>query len=214
MSRFLKRFEDTDCEATQAGDVFRAEAGTDAATILVVVPVDDVMNAFDAPMPAVDAQYALRRGLLRRATRDPQSDLMGARAGFFVDRFAFDPKGLTDVGEVKVSVERRAAPNAPRHDTAMIGGRDLDEIRGTASLEQQGDIAFQIGLVAFGREMIVRLAPDHIGGDRALREQGIAGDVTAGDVAGFKQWNRHADFIGALLFITIGYGQGADFFWA
>ena len=118
------------------------------------------------------------------------------------------------MGEVKVSVERSAAPNAPRHDTAMIGGRYVDEIRRTVSIEQNGDIAFQSGLVALDREMIVRLLLDHIGGDRALRQQSIASDVTAGDVAGFKQGNRHADFVGALLFIAIGYGQGADFFWA
>ena len=34
----------------RADDVFRAEAGTEAAAILVVVPVDEVMNAFDGPV--------------------------------------------------------------------------------------------------------------------------------------------------------------------
>ena len=154
-------------------------------------------------MPAVDGQYALRRGLLRRATRDPQSEIKGVLAGFFVERFAFDPKGLADVGEVEVSVERRTAPTAPRHDQPLIGGRDVDEIRGAAGLEQQGDIAFQIRLVALDREMIVGLLRDHIGGDRVLRQQRVAGDVAAGDVAGFKQRDRPADFVGALLFITI-----------
>ena len=193
---------------------FGAEAGADAAAIRIVVPIDDVINAFDAPMPAVDGQYALRRGLLRGATCDPQSEIMGVLAGFFVEGFAFDPNGLADVEEVEISVERSAAPNAPRHDRPMIGRRDLDEIRSTAGFEQQGDIAFQIGLVGLDREMIVRLLLDHIGGDRVLRQQRVAGDVAAGDVAGFKQRNRHADFVGALLFITIRYRQGADFFWA
>jgi len=40
MSEFLEGFEDADREAAKAGDVYRAEAGTDAAAILVVVPVD------------------------------------------------------------------------------------------------------------------------------------------------------------------------------
>ncbi len=36
-------------EAAQARDVFQAEAGSDTTTILIVVPVDEVMNAFNAP---------------------------------------------------------------------------------------------------------------------------------------------------------------------
>ena len=47
---FLEGLEDAHREATQTGDVLRAVAGTDAAAILMVVPVDDVMDAFDAPM--------------------------------------------------------------------------------------------------------------------------------------------------------------------
>ena len=48
------------------------------------------MNAFDAPMPSVDGQYAFRRCLLRCAARDPQCDLTTLRAGLFVDRYAQD----------------------------------------------------------------------------------------------------------------------------
>ncbi len=75
-------------------------------------------------------------------------------AGLFVDRFALDHKDLPNMREVEVVIERRAAPNAPRLDAAMIRRRDLYEIRGTARLEQQGDIAFQRRLVALDREMI------------------------------------------------------------
>ena len=128
------------------------------------VPVDDVMNAFDAPMPAVDGQYAFRRSLLRCAARDPQCDLTTLRAGLFVDRLALDPKDLPDMGEVEVAIERRTAPNAPCLDAAMIGRRDLDEISVAARLEQQSNIAFQRRLVALDSEMIVRLLLDHIGG--------------------------------------------------
>ena len=46
-------------------------------------------------------------------------------------------------GEVETGIERRAAPNTPRLDAAMIRRRDLGEIGGAARLEQQGDIAFQ-----------------------------------------------------------------------
>ena len=114
----MKRLEDSDREAAQAGNVFWTEVGADAATILIVVSVDDVMNAFDTPMPAVDGHYALQRALSRGAPRDFQSEIMRALAGFFVEGIAFDPKGLSDVEEVEVSVERRAAPNALRLDTS------------------------------------------------------------------------------------------------
>jgi hypothetical protein len=110
--------------------------------------------------------------------------------------------------------ERGAVPNAPGLDAAMSERSVFDEVRCAAGLEQQGDIVFQRWLVALDREMIVRLLRDYIGSYRALGQQGIAGDVLAGDVAGLKQGNRHADFIGALLFITVGYREGADFFWA
>ena len=96
----------------------------------------------------------------------------------------------------------------------MIGRRDLHEISVAARLEQQGDIAFQRRLVTLDREMIVRLLLDHIGGDCALGQQGIAGDVLAGDVADCQQRNRHADFVGALVLIAACYRQGTYFFWA
>jgi hypothetical protein len=53
LSGFLERLEDTHREAAKAGDVFGAEAGTDAAAILIVVPVADVVRAVDAPVPAM-----------------------------------------------------------------------------------------------------------------------------------------------------------------
>ena len=54
--RFLEGLEDADREAAQARDVFRTETGADAAAILIVVPVNKVMNAFDGPVAAVDLQ--------------------------------------------------------------------------------------------------------------------------------------------------------------
>ena len=53
--------------------------------------------------------------------------------------------------------------------------------------------------------MIVRLVIDQMSGDRTLGQQGIARDVLTGDVAGFKQRDRHADFVGALLLLTACY---------
>jgi hypothetical protein len=60
LSGVLEGLEDASREAAKTGDIFWTEAGTDAAAILIVVPVDDVMNAFDASVPAVDGQHPLR----------------------------------------------------------------------------------------------------------------------------------------------------------
>ena len=35
-----------------------AEAGSDSTAVLIVIPVDDVMDAFDTPMTAIDGQQA------------------------------------------------------------------------------------------------------------------------------------------------------------
>ena len=57
--------DQTDGEAAQAGHVFRAIAGTDAAAVLVVVPVQDVVAAvFDGPVAPVDLKQASSIGLL------------------------------------------------------------------------------------------------------------------------------------------------------
>ena len=111
-----------------------------------------------------DGQYAFRRCLLRCAARDPQCNLTALRAGLFVDGFALDQKYLPNMREVEGGIERRAAPNAPRLDAAMIGRRNLDEIRFASRLEQQHDIELQRRLVALDSEMIMRLLFDHIRG--------------------------------------------------
>ena len=59
---FLGGFADAHRKATQPGDVRWAVVGADtaAAAIFIVASVDDVMEASDAPMRAVDGRYALR----------------------------------------------------------------------------------------------------------------------------------------------------------
>ena len=106
------------------------------------------MNAFDAPMPSIDGQYAFGRGLLRCPARDPQCDIPAVRAGLFVAGFALNHKNLAAMRAAEVAIERRAAPVTPRLPTAMIGRRDLDEIESAARLRRQGDIAFQRRLLA------------------------------------------------------------------
>ena len=206
MSGFLEGLEEAHGAAAQASEVFRAAAGLDPAAVLSVGPVDEVVNAFDAPVPAVDGQYPLRRGLLRCATRHPQRDLTRVLAGFVVEGSTLDQKDLTDVGDVEVRIERRTAPNAPRLNATVIGWRDRDEVGRTALVEQQRDIAMQRRWVALGGERLMRLALDDIGCQRALGQQRIAGDVLASEVTALKHGERQADFVGALLRIAARYG--------
>jgi hypothetical protein len=56
------------------------------------------------------------------------------------------------------------------------------------------------------------LLPDDIPRQGALGQQGIGRDVLAANVAIGEQRDRHADLIGALGFVTPGYGQASDFF--
>ena len=73
---------------------------------------------------------------MRRAARDPQRNLGRVIAGF--SRCArVQQKHLDDAGKVKVRMERRTAPNAPRFDATVVGRRDLNEIRDAAPLERQ-----------------------------------------------------------------------------
>jgi len=61
----------TDGEAAQAADVLGAVAGADAAAVLVVVPIEDVVAAvFDGPVATVDLEQALGIGLCGRSTGD------------------------------------------------------------------------------------------------------------------------------------------------
>lgn len=165
----------------------------------------DVVNALDTPVPSVGGQYALRRGFLRRATGNPQCDLTRVLTGFFLDDFPLDQKDLSDVGEGDVGIECGAAPNAPRLYATVIGRCDLDEVWFLALLKQQSDITFQRWLVTLYGEMVVRLLLDQIGSQRALGQQSIRRDVLAGQVAGFEQGDRHADFVGPLLLVTSCY---------
>lgn len=49
--------DQADGEASESGDVLGAMAGADAATVLVVVPVEDIVTAvLDAPVAAVDLE--------------------------------------------------------------------------------------------------------------------------------------------------------------
>ncbi|MDY6823340.1 MAG: hypothetical protein SWH68_06005 [Thermodesulfobacteriota bacterium] len=67
----------------KACDVLRAMAFADAASVLIKIPVKNVMaTVFDGPMAPVGGEYFLRIGLIRCPTVDAIGDFTGDFAGF------------------------------------------------------------------------------------------------------------------------------------
>jgi hypothetical protein len=126
----------------------------------------------------------------------------GVRAGLLVRRVSFDDERLGDVGKVDVVVEFGGDPNLSDLDPAMVGWINGDEVRLLPVLKIQPDVGKEPRLVAFDREMIMRLAfVDEVVGEFALGQQGIAADVLALDVDGIEQGGGHLDFVGAFDFL-------------
>ena len=125
-----------------------------------------------------------------------------------------DEEGLAHVGKVEIVIEFGGGPDFARFQAAVIGGRLLDEVRLAPVLEVELQVREQSGLVAFDGEIVMRLALlDQIFGEFTLREQGVDGDVLAGDIDGRQQRDGHLNLVRAFDFFPTFYGQGAHFFW-
>ena len=186
----------------------------DAAAIFIVVPVDDIMDRFDAPMSSIDFEHTFWRHLFRRSAGDAQDFLKGVFAGLFMDRLALDEPALADMWEVEVIVERGRAPDASCFDATMSQLRRLGKVGRAARDEKKSDVVLKGRLVAFDGEMVVRSALDNVLRQGALGQEGIGGDVPAGNVAVVEQRDGHADLVGLFLYLAAGSLQGGDFFWA
>jgi hypothetical protein len=111
-------------------------AGTNATTVLVIVPIKDIMAAvFDTPVTAIGVEDALGIGLIRRAAGDPIGDFLGKSAGFFIDDFPFDNESLLDVREIEVGVKFGGRPDFASFNSAMVGRGIVNELRFLAFLE-------------------------------------------------------------------------------
>jgi hypothetical protein len=135
-------------------------------------------------------------------------------AGFLIDGLAFDDEGLSDMREVEVAVEFGGCPDAAGFDAAVVGRGEFDEVGLLASLEVQGDVLFEGGLVGFNREEVMGATLDQVSRQLALGQQRVGGDLFVFDVDGVEQRNGGSDLVG--LFDRFGiavYRQGADFFW-
>jgi hypothetical protein len=156
----------------------------------------------------------LRVGLLRRSTGDTVSHFRRSLASLFVDELAFDGKGLSNEGKVKVVVEFGGDPDLSDFDSSMVRGRVLNEIGLFAVLEPQCDVFENTALVSFDGEMIMGMTlRDQVLGNLALGQQSIGGHILALKMEGVKHGDGHLDFVGTFDFFFVFYGQGTDFFW-
>ena len=95
----------TDGEAAKSGHIRGAVAGANARTILVKVPVDNVVAAIlDDPMAAIGGEDVFWGGLFGRMAGDTQRQLGRQLAGFLVQNFALDHENLPDMGKVEERV--------------------------------------------------------------------------------------------------------------
>jgi hypothetical protein len=117
------------------------------------------------------------------------------------------------MGKVEILVELGCDPDASDLDAPVVRGCMLNEIRLLSILEVEREVFEESGLISFDGEMVVGLAPDQIGGYRALGKKGIGSDVLAPDVDGVEQGDGCLDLVCLLeLFIAL-YRQSSHFFW-
>jgi len=187
----------------------------DAASILIIVPVDDVVaTVFNGPMASVVLQDLLGRGQGRRFTGEAIGNIGVFLATLFVSGEPFHHKGLPDMREVQIGVELGGHPDLADFEPAMvaIGGRERGRLIKVFKIE--GGVFQQMFLVAFDGEVVVGAALfDEIAGQLALREQGIGADGLAADLDGVQQRDCRFNFVGLLLLIAPCYRQRTYFFW-
>ena len=210
------RLDEADGEAAQPGHVLRAVAGADAAAVLVEGPVEDVVGGLDGPVPAIEGEQALRGCALWGQAGDAVDGLAVSLGGVDLDGLAPYGEDLSDAGEVEVVVECAGDPDGAALAAPVLGfGALVGEVRctlGDVLVEGEPDIVEHVRLVALDGEQIVGAAPEEIGGQRALGEQGIGGDGVPCDVGHrLEQGEDGADLVGALLRF-VGVGPHADFF--
>ena len=152
--------------------------------------------------------------LLGGATGEAIGDVQRIFTRLFLDHLPLDEEGLAHVREVEIVVEFGGGPDFAGFQAAVIGRRLFDEMRLAPVLEVELQVCQQSGLIAFDGERVMRLALlDQIFGEFTLREQGVGGDVLAGNGDGLQQRDSRLNLVGAFDFVPALYGQGPHFFW-
>ena len=165
---------DADGEASQAGGVLGAVAGSNAAAVLVPAAVEDVMGGLDGPVAAVQRQQALGAGGVGGMAGDAVGVLDGLLAGGFGGDGAFDEEGLADMGEGEVIVECCGGPDGAAFDASVAKLSPFLEVGFAAFSEVEFEVGQQVGPIALDGEQEVRAAADEEVGELCLGEQGSA----------------------------------------
>lgn len=113
-------FDQTDCESSHSCHIFWAKSFWDSAAVFVIVPVNDIVAAFNDPMKTIILEYLCGRGKVRSFACNPVHYLFCFFTGFFVAADAFNFKCLADPRKVQIIVKFCRYQNASGFNTAML----------------------------------------------------------------------------------------------
>ncbi len=150
-----------------------------AATIFIIVPVDNVVaTVLDAPVFTVVAKHLCGAGLGGRLAGDSIGDVTALPAAFFVQRDAFHHERLPDVGKLQVVIEGTSDPDIARLDTTMIRTVEGAVIGFTLEMVKiEGGLFKQIFLIRLDREVVMGVPIlNQITGQFTLGQQGVGSD--------------------------------------
>jgi hypothetical protein len=164
------RLDQGNGKTAEACYVFGTIAGAYPPSILIVIPVDDIVAAvLDSPVAAIDLKESLCVGLVGRPAGNSMDDFIGIFAGFLINTVTFDDKGLSDVRKVQVAIELGGGPDFSRFNTSMVRRIKKDVVWFLAILEEECDVLKDRGLVSLDGEVIVTVAVfDDVFGELAL----------------------------------------------
>lgn len=167
--------DQADSETAQPRGVLWSVAGANPATILVPVPVEDIVTRLDRPVVAVERQDLLCISTVWGMAGDAVGEIAAFLAGFLKDHMALDDVGLANAWEVEIIVELSCCPDRARHDAAMLQGRGFAKVGLAALGKGEGEILEECGLIGFDGKEVMRLALENRVGEVALGQQCIGG---------------------------------------
>jgi hypothetical protein len=152
-------FDQGNGKTAEACYVFGTIAGAYPPSILIVIPVDDIVAAvLDSPVAAIDLKESLCVGLVGRSAGNSMDEFIGIFAGFLINTVTFDDKGLSDVRKVQVVIELGGGPDFSRFNASMVRRIKKDVVWFLAILEEERDVLKDRGLVSLDGEVIVTVA--------------------------------------------------------
>lgn len=182
------------------------------APILVIIPINNIVTAFDAPVAPIDFQNPFWIGLIGCPAGNAIGDILGVLAVFLVREFALDDKRLRDVRKVQIALEFGCGPDFSDLDSPMLTSVVIDVIRLLAVLEVKLDVLENAGLLFLNRKMVMPMSRNDVFPDFHLGQHDVPGDVLSLNIDGFQKRNRRFDFVGLFDFVAVSYRQGAHFF--